>query len=75
MKNVLTLASLASLATLASAASGKDYSMGPAALLFPTDREWSEDSETTGPCGTSASPGYRTKFPLCMLRKGSSIMT
>lgn len=66
LKNLLTLAPLASLAVLTNAASHKaDYGMGVAGLLWPTDRDFVDDSDTIAPCGSSAGVGSRTKFPTC----------
>ncbi|KAF6806379.1 hypothetical protein CSOJ01_08874 [Colletotrichum sojae] len=38
--------------------------MGPAAFLWPPDREWSADADNTAPCGSTKGPGVRTEFPL-----------
>ncbi|KAI3536159.1 WSC2 [Colletotrichum abscissum] len=38
--------------------------MGPAAFLWPPDREWSADADNTAPCGSTNGPGVRTEFPL-----------
>lgn len=46
---------------------GEEYSqtMGPVAFMWPPDRAWSEDYETTAPCGTAAGPlTNRSMFPL-----------
>ncbi|KAG7746806.1 hypothetical protein KL911_004009 [Ogataea haglerorum] len=45
---------------------GSDYAntMGEIAMLYPTDREWSEEAETIAPCGSYASPNNRSEFPL-----------
>ncbi|OHW97276.1 GPI-anchored protein [Colletotrichum incanum] len=41
-----------------------DDKMGPAAFLWPPDREWSADADNTAPCGSTNGPGVRTEFPL-----------
>ncbi|GKT46880.1 uncharacterized protein ColSpa_07061 [Colletotrichum spaethianum] len=41
-----------------------DDKMGPAAFLWPPDREWSADVDNTAPCGSTNGPGIRTEFPL-----------
>lgn len=38
--------------------------MGPAAFLWPPDREWLSFHDNVAPCGTSAGPTNRTEFPL-----------
>ncbi|ODV62151.1 copper acquisition factor BIM1-like domain-containing protein ASCRUDRAFT_24938, partial [Ascoidea rubescens DSM 1968] len=45
---------------------GSEYSqtMGPVAVLYPPDREWAETTERTAPCGTHATVGNRSDFPL-----------
>ncbi|VEU21851.1 DEKNAAC102810 [Brettanomyces naardenensis] len=45
---------------------GSEYanSMGEIAMLYPGDREWSEEAETVAPCGSYASVVNRTDFPL-----------
>lgn len=43
-----------------------DDKMGPAAFLWPADREWSADADNTAPCGSTNGPGVRTAFPLGM---------
>ncbi|GMF78506.1 unnamed protein product [[Candida] boidinii] len=45
---------------------GSEYSntMGEIAMLYPDDREWSEDAETVAPCGSFASISNRSDFPL-----------
>ncbi|KAM0351708.1 hypothetical protein ACHAPU_002718 [Fusarium lateritium] len=45
-------------------ASVTDEDMGPAAFMWPPDRVWSGDMDNKGPCGSRASPGNRTEFPL-----------
>ncbi|KAI0460773.1 hypothetical protein LJB42_001573 [Komagataella kurtzmanii] len=51
---------------LAALSHGAEYAqtMGEIAMMFPPDREWSEDTENEPPCGTSAGVGNRTDFPL-----------
>lgn len=41
--------------------------MGPAAFLWPPDREWLSFHDNVAPCGTSAGPTNRTEFPLSMI--------
>ena len=45
---------------------GSEYanSMGEIAMLYPSDREWSEEAETTAPCGSYSDIQNRTDFPL-----------
>ncbi|ODV84522.1 hypothetical protein CANARDRAFT_8507 [[Candida] arabinofermentans NRRL YB-2248] len=45
---------------------GSEYAntMGEIAILYPSDREWSENSETVAPCGSYSSIGNRSEFPL-----------
>lgn len=38
--------------------------MGPAAFLWPPDREWLSYHDNVAPCGTSKGPTNRTDFPL-----------
>lgn len=38
--------------------------MGPAAFLWPPDREWLSYHDNVEPCGTSQGPMNRTQFPL-----------
>ncbi|KAF4462682.1 GPI anchored [Fusarium albosuccineum] len=38
--------------------------MGPAAFMWPADRVWSASMDNTAPCGSVASPGNRSEFPL-----------
>lgn len=40
--------------------------MGPAAFLWPPDRLWNAGIDNTPPCGSVASVGNRTQFPLSM---------
>ncbi|KAM5349245.1 hypothetical protein ACJ41O_005752 [Fusarium nematophilum] len=47
-----------------STASVTDDEMGPAAFMWPPDRVWSGDRDNEAPCGSRASPGNRTEFPL-----------
>ncbi|KAM4060731.1 cytokine inducing-glycoprotein [Hirsutella rhossiliensis] len=47
-----------------SSASFTDDHMGPAAFMWPPDRVWLGKMDNTAPCGSSAAPGVRTKFPL-----------
>lgn len=48
-----------------SSASVTDDEMGPAAFMWPPDRVWSGDMDNRSPCGSRASAGNRTEFPLC----------
>lgn len=62
-----TLLSLAALAPLpfASAHSEEDLEhMGALGLMWPPDREWSEDEALTAPCGSPAGVVNRTEYPL-----------
>ncbi|KAK7424086.1 hypothetical protein QQX98_000696 [Neonectria punicea] len=69
MKSILFLA-LASLAVSRpdddnpSSSSVTDDEMGPAAFMWPSDRVWAGDMDNQAPCGSRASPGNRTEFPL-----------
>ncbi|KAF4989116.1 hypothetical protein FGRMN_9359 [Fusarium graminum] len=45
-------------------ASVTDEDMGPAAFMWPPDRVWSGDMDNKGPCGSRATAGNRTEFPL-----------
>jgi hypothetical protein len=47
-------------------ASVTDEDMGPAAFMWPPDRVWSGDMDNKAPCGSRASAGNRTEFPLSM---------
>ncbi|RYP72021.1 hypothetical protein DL771_004490 [Monosporascus sp. 5C6A] len=38
--------------------------MGPAAFMWPPDREWLSYHDNVAPCGTSSGPTNRTNFPL-----------
>ncbi|KAH6887132.1 hypothetical protein B0T10DRAFT_530406 [Thelonectria olida] len=38
--------------------------MGPAAFMWPKDRVWSASMDNTAPCGSVASVGNRSDFPL-----------
>jgi len=51
-------------ATLVVAAATTSDSMGPAAFMWPPDREWTADKDNTAPCGSPAKVGNRTEFPL-----------
>lgn len=50
-----------------SEASVTDDNMGPAAFMWPPDREWDSDVDNKAPCGSRASAGNRTEFPLSKL--------
>lgn len=41
--------------------------MGPVAFMWPPDREWGAAQDNTPPCGSAASAGNRTDFPLSSL--------
>ncbi|KAI5461559.1 hypothetical protein BGZ63DRAFT_386087 [Mariannaea sp. PMI_226] len=43
---------------------GGEDQMGPAAFLWPADRVWSASMDNTAPCGSVASPGNRSEFPM-----------
>ncbi|KAM5344970.1 hypothetical protein ACJ41O_010832 [Fusarium nematophilum] len=43
---------------------GDKDEMGPAAFMWPADRVWSAAMDNTAPCGSVASPGNRSEFPL-----------
>ncbi|KAK7415664.1 hypothetical protein QQX98_005696 [Neonectria punicea] len=38
--------------------------MGPAAFMWPADRVWAASMDNTAPCGSVASPGNRSQFPM-----------
>jgi hypothetical protein len=50
-------------------ASVTDEDMGPAAFMWPPDRVWSGDMDNKAPCGSRASVGNRTEFPLSVYSK------
>ncbi|KAF9777093.1 hypothetical protein IL306_004640 [Fusarium sp. DS 682] len=67
LKNLLllTLASFAfSQDDIPTDATVKDEDMGPAAFMWPPDRVWSGDMDNKAPCGSRASAGNRTDFPM-----------
>ncbi|KAL2678977.1 hypothetical protein Neosp_009731 [[Neocosmospora] mangrovei] len=41
-----------------------DDEMGPAAFMWPADRVWAGDVDNRAPCGSRASAGNRTEFPM-----------
>ncbi|KAH6893150.1 hypothetical protein B0T10DRAFT_266864 [Thelonectria olida] len=43
---------------------GSEDEMGPAAFMWPADRVWSASMDNTAPCGSVASPGNRSEFPM-----------
>lgn len=47
-------------------ASVTDDEMGPAAFMWPADRVWAGDVDNRAPCGSRASAGNRTEFPLSL---------
>lgn len=49
-----------------SGASVTDDEMGPAAFMWPADRVWAGDVDNRAPCGSRASAGNRTEFPLSL---------
>ena len=56
---------LAGLALAVAVTSAAEYDdMGPAAFLWPPDRVWSASADNNAPCGSVASPGNRTEFPM-----------
>lgn len=56
---------LVALALSAAGASAAEYDdMGPAAFMWPADRVWSASVDNHAPCGSVASPGNRTEFPM-----------
>src|SRR4051794_29356650 len=63
------LSGVAALAAHAYAATdyGSEDEMGPAAFMWPADRVWSASMDNTAPCGSVASPGNRSEFPMSML--------
>ncbi|KAF4334932.1 WSC2 glucoamylase III (alpha-1 4-glucan-glucosidase) [Fusarium beomiforme] len=67
LKNLLLL-TLASFAfgqdDIPTDATVKDEDMGPAAFMWPPDRVWSGDMDNKAPCGSRASAGNRTDFPM-----------
>ncbi|KAM5524072.1 gpi-anchored protein [Fusarium oxysporum f. sp. phaseoli] len=68
LKNLLVL-TLASFAfgqedDIPTNATVKDDEMGPAGFMWPPDRPWAGDVDNKGPCGSRASSGNRTNFPL-----------
>ncbi len=64
---------LAALVNQAMAGAVTSNDMGPAAFMWPPDRVWSAALDNTAPCGSSASVGNRTQFPLSKLFKPRSI--
>ncbi len=62
----LTLCSFATSSIAEALEHGSEYanSMGEIAMLYPSDREWSEEAETTAPCGSYSDIQNRTEFPL-----------
>lgn len=63
-----TLGSLAVMAAAVHAAldTSSAEEMGPNAFMWPTDRVWSASMDNTAPCGSVASPGNRSDFPMRM---------
>jgi hypothetical protein len=59
---------LSGLVALATAISADDE-MGPAAFMWPEDRVWSGAMDNTAPCGSVATAGNRTEFPLGMFQR------
>jgi hypothetical protein len=60
----MALVKLAVLITAALGAMAASDTMGPAAFMWPPDRVWNAQIDNTSPCGSVASPGNRTNFPL-----------
>ncbi|AEO62968.1 uncharacterized protein THITE_2107797 [Thermothielavioides terrestris NRRL 8126] len=52
------------LLALAAGAMGTSDDMGPAAIMWPPDRAWSQQADNTPPCGSVAGVTNRTAFPL-----------
>lgn len=65
------LAGVAVMASSALAATdyGGEDEMGPAAFLWPADRVWSAAMDNSAPCGSVASPGNRSEFPMSTLKQ------
>jgi hypothetical protein len=53
-------------------ASVTDDEMGPAAFMWPADRVWAGDVDNRAPCGSRASAGNRTEFPLSLFHLESN---
>lgn len=53
---------LASAVTAANPTTSSDQ--GPAAFMWPADRIWSAAADNTAPCGSIATVGNRTTFPM-----------
>ncbi|KAH8887286.1 hypothetical protein GQ53DRAFT_750077 [Thozetella sp. PMI_491] len=64
MASFATLLMAAGLGGQALAGSVTATDMGPAAFMWPPDRVWSAALDNTAPCGSAASAGNRTGFPL-----------
>ncbi|KAH7008535.1 hypothetical protein EDB80DRAFT_892951 [Ilyonectria destructans] len=60
------LGGLAAMVAFAYAATdyGTEEEMGPAAFMWPADRVWAASMDNTAPCGSVASPGNRSEFPM-----------
>ncbi|KAF7551494.1 hypothetical protein G7Z17_g4990 [Cylindrodendrum hubeiense] len=43
---------------------GSADEMGPAAFMWPADRVWAASMDNTAPCGSVASAGNRSEFPM-----------
>lgn len=67
------LGGLAAMVAFAYAATdyGTEEEMGPAAFMWPADRVWAASMDNTAPCGSVASPGNRSEFPMRMFSKSS----
>ncbi|KAK7432444.1 hypothetical protein QQZ08_001009 [Neonectria magnoliae] len=64
LKSVLSgLAVVVASAYAATDLGGADE-MGPAAFMWPADRVWAASMDNTAPCGSVASPGNRSQFPM-----------
>ncbi|KAM0433546.1 hypothetical protein ACHAPT_004426 [Fusarium lateritium] len=61
LTSILTLGFLAAAPAFAQTFSD---GMGPAAFMWPNDREWKADGDREAPCGSTAAVGKRNKFPL-----------
>ncbi len=45
-------------------AASAENATGPIEFVWPVQRAWYPEYQTTGPCGTNATAGTRTQFPL-----------
>ncbi|KAK9320440.1 hypothetical protein V1517DRAFT_340736 [Lipomyces orientalis] len=63
-RSLFILASTAGLVAAQAHGETGAQEMGPVAFLWPPDREWSDDMDNTGPCGSATNAVNRTEFPL-----------